>query len=45
MPSNSEIGRSYLLISDRLTGVDGNTLDVALEEQVAALKRRNLARA
>ncbi|MFM2660953.1 polysaccharide lyase 6 family protein [Vibrio chagasii] len=38
VPSISEIDRRYLLISDRLTEVDGNTLDVALEEQVAALK-------
>ncbi|UPR34537.1 polysaccharide lyase 6 family protein [Vibrio cyclitrophicus] len=37
-PAISEIDRSYLLSSDRLTEVDGNTLDVASEEQVAALK-------
>ncbi|CAK1745241.1 polysaccharide lyase 6 family protein [Vibrio crassostreae] len=38
VPSISEIDRSYLLSSDRLTEVDGNTLDVASEEHVAALK-------
>ncbi|MEZ9569343.1 polysaccharide lyase 6 family protein [Vibrio splendidus] len=37
-PAISEIDRSYLLSSDRLTEVDGNTLAVASEEQVAALK-------
>ncbi|MCY9825455.1 polysaccharide lyase 6 family protein [Vibrio chagasii] len=38
VPSISEIDRSYLLSSDRLAEVDGNTLAVASEEQVAALK-------
>ncbi|MCF7496471.1 polysaccharide lyase 6 family protein [Vibrio sp. L5-1] len=37
-PAISEIDRSYLLSSDRLTEVDGNTINVASEEQVAALK-------
>ena len=37
-PAISEIDRSYLLSSDRLTEVDGDTLAVASEEQVAALK-------
>ncbi|MGF1826958.1 polysaccharide lyase 6 family protein [Vibrio splendidus] len=37
-PVISEIDRSYLLSSDRLTEVDGNTINVASEEQVAALK-------
>ncbi|WP_299692492.1 polysaccharide lyase 6 family protein [uncultured Vibrio sp.] len=34
----SEIDRSYLLSSDRLTEVDGNTLAVASEAQMSALK-------
>ncbi|MEZ9205533.1 polysaccharide lyase 6 family protein [Vibrio splendidus] len=37
-PAISEIDRSYLLSSDRLAEVDGDTLVVASEEQVAALK-------
>lgn len=37
-PAISKIDRSYLLSSDRLTEVDGNTINVASEEQVAALK-------
>ncbi|MFA0725250.1 alginate lyase, partial [Vibrio sp. 10N.222.49.E5] len=36
-PAISEIDRSYLLSSDRLNEVDGNTLAVASDEQVAAL--------
>lgn len=39
-PAINDIDRSYLLSSDRLTEVDGDTLAVASEEQVAALKAR-----
>ena len=37
-PAINDIDRSYLLSSDRLAEVDGNTLAVASEEQVATLK-------
>ncbi len=37
-PAINDIDRSYLLSSDRLAEVDGNTLSVASEEQVATLK-------